>query len=140
MKQFCLLFAISVFSFITSIDAQTCNKINVLQAAVQQQDILEKKDIATGQTVYMQKQICPVTGDVRYAEVEFCSRTGRFVEATPKMKKTCTKLGSACAKTYSSMASRTALYGTTAQKAACFQANEKAKTAKAAYVATSVKP
>lgn len=144
MKQFFLLMVIFSLVAITNTQAQ-CIKSAESKAAALDANIIKKVDTKTGEVSYLRKTKCDYTGKVSYANVEYCSRTGKFVNVAPSQKASCIKSLANCTKSAGASYTSVGLdYSncTTAMKAACFQANEKAKLAQATFVRNdrAVKP
>lgn len=111
MKQFLVLFAL-VGMFALNANAQTCNKskascsaakttaVQSTNAAADKAAMLdgsiEKKVCSQSGTVsYIKNATCAVSGKTTATPVEFCSKSGKFVNVSPSDKadcsKTCTK-------------------------------------------------
>lgn len=137
MKQFFLLLVFLGFVAMANVNAQ-CTKSAAARTAALSSNIIEKKDAKTGEIVFLKKNVCPSTGQVSYAQVEYCSKSGQFVNATPTYyKSSCVKSVVGCTKTYNKNASMVSnempyLY-LVAKKAACLTANQKTQAARAAY-------
>lgn len=61
------------------------------RAAAQDADIVGKVDAATGEVNYFRKSICPSTGKTIYTAVEFCTKSGQFVNLASTDKVHCNK-------------------------------------------------
>ncbi len=137
MKQFFLLLAFCGFFAALDANAQSCTKSTAAKAAAMDQSIV-KKVSTSGEVSYMRKKVCPATGEVTYANVEYCSKSERFVPVSASYTKpSCSKSVASCSKYYSKNAMAasfdTPANCTAAMKAACLQANQKAQVAKAAF-------
>ncbi len=144
MRTFALLSILFGLMIAVNTSAQTCTKSAAAKAALLEADIIQKVNPGTGEVTYLRKSTCPMSGKTSYTAVEYCTKSGRFITAAVNKKETCVKK-QACTGYYTAEASATTLpaYCTTAQKAACIQAGQKATAAKAAFVANNgviVKP
>lgn len=101
----------------------------VAQAAARDASIEKRFDKETGRVTYVRKSISSLTGEVRYNPVEYCSRSGKFINLSPR--------GQSCTKSKVSMgrdAHAVQVSGSfhpapsLAQRAACAKACTKAKT------------
>ncbi len=113
---------IRVASFANSADAAA-------QAAARDASIEKRFDKETGRISYVRKSISSLTGEVRYNPVEYCSRSGKFINLSPRGQ-SCTKskvsLGRAAHAVQVSGSFHPA--PSLAQRAACAKACTKAKT------------
>ncbi len=141
MKQFFLLLAFFGLAAIAHVEAQNCAESPAAKAAALDANIVQKVNHSTGEVTYLRKNVCPSSGKVSYAPVEYCTKSGRFITAASTKKETCVKK-QACTGYYGASAmagSSVPEHCTSAQKAACVQANQKAALAKAAFVANTSK-
>lgn len=135
MKQIFLLLACCSFFAVFSANAQSCLKGAAEKAAEMDASIV-KKVSATGEVTYLRKSVCPTTGKVTYANVEYCNKSKRFVAVAAYNRPSCSKpLYTHAVNTTNEMVvnNGSSLHCTAAFKAACLQANQKMQTAKAAF-------
>lgn len=70
----------------------------------------------TGEVSWTRKETCPVTGKVSFTSVEYCTKSAKFINASPSEKAACTKSASATKASSSE------------KKACCAEKGEKAST------------
>ena len=109
MKQFFVLFALVGF-FAFGANAQTCTKskascskskakttaVQSTNAAADKaamlDDSIEKKVCSKSGTVsYVKNSTCATSGKTTATAVEYCSKSGKFVNVSPSAKKDCSK-------------------------------------------------
>ena len=97
MKQFFLLVTLFTFLAANGVQAQSFShsKSTAIKAAVLEDNISQRFDEATGQTIYVRKKVCATSGKVSYIPVEYCSKSGKFVNVSP-LEKQCVKSRSKC--------------------------------------------
>lgn len=136
MKQIFLVLAFFSLVATVSVNAQ-CSKNAAARTASLSSNIVEKQDPATGEVTYLKKKVCEASGAVSYTAVEFCSKTGQFVNAEPAYKASCMKSAASCskssAKTAMMVSNDLPAQCMTAQKACCLPANQKTQAAKIAF-------
>ncbi|MCB0569188.1 MAG: hypothetical protein KDC66_05470 [Phaeodactylibacter sp.] len=92
------------------------------QAAAHDASIEKRVDRETGRVYYVRKNASGPTGESDYCTVEYCSRSGKFVNVSPKGQ-SCTKPQAPCIRSASlagqSSNHRPAATHSLAQKAAC---------------------
>ena len=129
MKKLFFLFAImGIFAFAAEAQtkaccaskagAKVCSKTMDKAASVDAS--LVKQVSNKGEVTYVRKEVCPMSGKVSMAQVEYCTKTGKFVNVSPSAKK------AACTK----KASATKVSSTT-KKACCAKGSKAACTKKA---------
>ena len=133
MKKLLLLFSLALFlgAFQTFGQDHDANAIHeaAKEAAVRDANILKKVDPATGETQFFRKATCPNSGQAILTAVEFCSKSGKFIEVASYGKVSCTK--SVGTKAAATMVSHDEPKCTPQQRAACPAAcAEACKTAK----------
>ncbi len=142
MKYFFLFVTLCVWVAPATSFAQDNHQKAALKAAALQADILQTTNHSTGDVQFLRKKVCAVSGVASYEKVEYCSKTGKFVEATAEQKKgSCTKsrLASLAAHDMDVRATLSKLpaHCTAAQRAAAATANRKTAVAKADYIANA---
>ena len=137
MKKLFFLFAfMGVFTFAATAQtkaccakgasAKVCSK--TMDKAASADASIVKQVANTGEVSYVRKETCPVTGKVTMAAVEYCTKSGKFVNVSPteaNKKTACTKKASATKVSSSS------------KKACCAKGNKAACTKKASTKSTS---
>ena len=137
MKQvFAFLLLIGLFNF--SADAQTCTGAKKASAeksgccvaaakAASLDPTIEKKVCSkSGKVSFVKNTTCATTGKVTAHEVEYCSKSGKFVNVSPSGKAACTKgKKAACSKTTGAKATKVS----TAKKKSCSKTCTKGKKA-----------
>ncbi|MCB0588934.1 MAG: hypothetical protein KDD06_26835 [Phaeodactylibacter sp.] len=153
MNRFFLLTFLFPFLFAVNARSQHCSYSKtakaqalpqptmVAEAAAQDENIEQRVDPGTGRTTYVRRSVCAATGKVSYTPVEYCSKSGRFVNISPR-EQHCVKSRAACTAkgagaTRVSLSEKTQC--TTAQKAACSKACAGAKKSTSASAAKLVK-
>ncbi len=129
MKQIFLLLAFFTMVALVDVNAQ-CSKSAAARTASLTSNIVEKQDPSTGEVTYLKKKVCEASGAVSYTAVEFCSKTGQFVNAASTTKASCSKSYSKNAMMVSNELPAQCM---TAQKACCLPANQKTQAAKTAF-------
>lgn len=142
MKQILLLILFVGIAAVVNLNAQ-CTKSAAMKTAALREDIIERKDAKTGEVNYLKKTVNPATGNINYTAVEYCTRSGQFVEVAPRYKTSCVRSTATGTKSYSknTMLASTQFSGHTlaAQKAACLTASQKTQVAKATFVSLEKK-
>ncbi|MCB0518397.1 MAG: hypothetical protein H6577_02665 [Lewinellaceae bacterium] len=109
MKKFFFLFAfIGLFAFAANAQKKACcaakgastEKVSCTTSADAERAASSDASIVkqvsnTGDVSYTRKNVCPVTGKVSYEAVEYCTKSGKFVNVSPSDKAACTKSASA---------------------------------------------
>ncbi|HFA51585.1 MAG TPA: hypothetical protein ENJ95_21430 [Bacteroidetes bacterium] len=107
--------------------AKVCTK--AMDKAASADASIVKQVSNDGEVSYTRKSVCPVTGKVSFTDVEYCTKSGKFVNVSPSGKKAaCSKKASTCTK----KASATKVSSASAEKACCDKGKEKACCAKGA--------
>ncbi len=99
MKKFLFLLAFVCFAFMSNVQAQSCHgaksakaegkschskEMAAAKAAAMDESIESRTCAATGKVSYVRKKVCPHSGNVSYADVEYDAEAGRFVKAGEK--------------------------------------------------------
>ncbi|MCB0703789.1 MAG: hypothetical protein KDC34_00705 [Saprospiraceae bacterium] len=148
MKKLMLLFALAGF-FSLNMEAQTCShaKADADKASIEKQaaeaaavaatedaSIQARTSAATGQVSYVRTVMNTETGTTTFQEVEYCTRSGKFVNVSPSEKKACTAGKSSCAGATATGTKAAGCCSSGAQAGAC--CSGKSAEAKAAAPAT----
>ncbi len=95
MKKLILLFSLSMmFATFPSYGqdyAHQTIKTSATEAAAQDASIVKKVDANTGVTHFYRKATCPNSGQVILTDVEFCTKSGKFVDVASYGKISCKK-------------------------------------------------
>ena len=142
MNRFFLLTFLFPFLFAVNARSQHCSYSKtakaqalpqptmVAEAVAQDENIEQRVDPGTGRTTYVRRSVCAATGKVSYTPVEYCSKSGRFVNVSPR-EKHCVKSKmvnvTARGARSAGVSGMEKVNCTTAQKAACAKACGKAK-------------
>lgn len=136
MKQLFLLTVLFALFTSANVQAQHCpysktgetkacpHSTTAAKAASLDASVEKRVDKKTGQTVFVRKEVSPVSGRVNYTPVEYCSKSGKFVNVSPREKQcvksraNCTSKGVGATK----VSNTEKINCTTAQKAACAKA------------------
>ncbi|MCB0546315.1 MAG: hypothetical protein KDD19_01945 [Phaeodactylibacter sp.] len=151
MKQFFLLTVLFTLLTAAGVQAQHCpysktaeakacpHPTTAAKAAAMDASIDKRFDEKTGQTTFVRREVCPTSGKVSYTAVEYCSRSGKFVNVSPREKQ-CVKSKAECT-SKASRATKVSNSGkincTPAQKAACAKACAGAKASSGAAAASA---
>jgi hypothetical protein len=133
MKSFLLLFSLIFFISINS-NAQECSYAKSAKAKVDKthctasaaakmaaldEHIESRTCPQTGKVSYVRKSVCPQSGKTTLTDVEYCSKTSKFINVSPRQK-SCTKQnGAAGSKAKATKAANKSINCSPAQKAAC---------------------
>ena len=143
MKKFFFLFAfIGLFAFAANAQKKACcaakgastEKVSCTSAAAADAEKAAEADASivkqvsnTGEASYTRKSVCPTSGKVSYEAVEYCTKSGKFVNVSPSEKAaSCTK--SASATKVSSTEKKACCAGDKAGKACCTKDGGKASS------------
>ena len=96
MKNFYHFFLF--FGLLIAMDLQGQNNTAVpeaeaVQAAALDPDVDMKQDLQTGRISFVRKERCPDSGKEILSEVEYCSRSAKFINVTPQAKTSCNRAG-----------------------------------------------
>lgn len=143
MKYFLLLLLFFGSVSITQLAAQRQAAVEngdaltiAAKKAAAETGIIQKISPVTGQVSYYRENVCLKSGKVSLTEVQYCSKSGRFINTASYGKTNCLKTRSDCVKdaaaVKASSAGEKAGECTPAQKAACSSAAAKTAVAKKA--------
>ena len=133
MKPLLLLFSLIFFVGISSnaqncpyskstnakVDKSHCTASAAAKMAALDENIESRTCSQTGKVSYVRKSVCPQSGKQTFTDVEYCSKTAKFINVSPRQK-SCTKSNEAAgSKVKATKASNKAINCTPAQKAAC---------------------
>ncbi len=144
MKKFFFLFAfIGLFAFAANAQKKACcaakgasaEKISCTSSAAADAEKAAESDASivkqvsnTGEASFVRKSVCPTSGKVSYEAVEYCTKSGKFVNVSPSEKAaSCTKSASAT-KVSSNEKKACCAGGEKAGKACCKKDGEKASS------------
>ena len=100
--------------------AASCAKKAAAKMASMDENIEARVSSLTGETTYVKKNVCAKSGNVNFEQVEYCTKSAKFVNVSPSKvaapAKTCTK-SATTAKSVN--ASNKSMGCTAAQKAKC---------------------
>ena len=105
-------------------DKASCTSTAAAKAASLDENIT-KRVSKTGEVVYVKKSVCGTSGKVSYTAVEYCTKSNKFVNVSPKEKASCSSSKAGAVKTSAT---------TKGEKAACCSSG-KAKTTSASCCA-----
>ena len=146
MKPFFLLTALFAILSCAHVQAQQClysktgaakacpHSTTAAKAASLDASVEKRIDEKTGQTIFVRKEVSPASGKVSYTPVEYCSKSGKFVNVSPREKQ-CVKSRANCTTkgiSPTKVSSSGKVNCTTAQKAACAKACTKQEQSGAA--------
>lgn len=104
--------------------------------AAAESGIIQKVSPVSGQVSYYRKDVCQKSGKVSLTEVQYCTKSSKFINAASNERTNCLKTKSDCVKeartTETSSAGERSGDCTPAQKAACSSAATKTAAAKKA--------
>ena len=72
-------------------DKASCAATCAAKAADADASVVKRVNLSTGETYYVRKDVCPASGKVSFTNVEFCSKSKKFVNASPSEKASCSK-------------------------------------------------
>ena len=115
MKKLLILFAFLGFVAINA-DAQSCTSAKKTTSASCTKDKascastaaakaasldenISKRVSNTGEVVYVKKSVCGTSGKVSYTAVEYCTKSNKFVNVSPKEKASCSSSKAGAVKT-----------------------------------------
>lgn len=140
MKGIMLTLAFLGVFALTSVQAQSCAKTQstanasccakssvdgaAAQAASLDNTIERRVNAETGEVTYVRKAACESSGKTTYTQVEYCTKSAKFINVSPQ-KQNCTKDKASCTEDTAKGASATKVSNnstsccTAAEKAAC---------------------
>jgi len=109
MKKLFFLFAfMGLFAFAATAQKKACcasksastEKVSAATLAEAEKAASEDASIVkqvsnTGDVTFTRKEVCAVSGKVSYTDVEFCTKSSKFVNVSPSEKAACAKSASA---------------------------------------------
>ncbi|HMQ46676.1 MAG TPA: hypothetical protein PKA00_04000 [Saprospiraceae bacterium] len=137
MKGIMLTLAFLGVFALTSVQAQSCSKTQstanasccakssadgaAAQAASLDNTIQRRVNAETGEVTYVRKTVCETSGKTSYDQVEYCTKSAKFINVSPQ-KQNCTKPcteGTAKGASATKVSNKSTSCCTEAEKAAC---------------------
>ena len=104
MKKLFFLFAfMGLFAFAANAQKACCASkkgesvsTSVLEKAADSDESIVKQVSNDGEVTYVRKNVCPTSGKVSFTDVEYCTKSSKFVNVSPSdNEKECTKTATA---------------------------------------------
>lgn len=77
--------------------AACCAQSSAMKAAANDKSIEKRVSPETGEVSFVRKDVNAESGKVVYSEVEYCTKSGKFINVSPSNKSCCSKTGEASA-------------------------------------------
>ena len=116
--------------------AACCTQSAAMKAAANDKSIEKRVSPETGEVSFVRKDVSAENGKVVYSEVEYCTKSGKFINVSPSNKSCCSKSGEGAKATKVSNEKAAACSGE--QKAGCCD-KSKSSSASAQTKADNVK-